>query len=500
MVGINIPCTPGAGELHSTLPTELGQIDTLRELMAYDCDLVGTIPTELAGLPHLKKLLLGYNALTGAIPQQFVSNDLTGIWLEHNDLRGAMPSMFGTKDDLGHRRSALMTLSLTSNHLSGSIPDYLSELESLEVMEISHNEMSGTLPPWLKELDFVELTHNHFNGSVPLGVCDVVGHNLDHYVLDGNAGLEGCGDGVMATVGMYMSRLDWLWPFILGALVLVLLVARLALFMKHRCGKCRCQCTLPRWECSCPKFTMPACPTIPCPKIPKIPSLSLPRIICPRIHLPSLPLFSRKKAKVLDENMSDFHMTQEWGTARRRWWQRKPANNPTSSPKNAEIAKKIKQQQQQQQQQPPPPRSSPVKHGESALPKMSRRNSWSALADRVESRRAAPAASSSAKDKKTKSTDKDDGEEEVWFVPIPKNFDEQSAVIDDGAEEIMDISVVKGKSGDNTDKSGEKRKKKKKKKKSQRVDDGKKKNGKDDTDDYGQGSGGWQETSRLQLM
>ena len=36
VVGINIPCTPGPGQLHSTIPTELGTIDTLRELMAYD--------------------------------------------------------------------------------------------------------------------------------------------------------------------------------------------------------------------------------------------------------------------------------------------------------------------------------------------------------------------------------------------------------------------------------------------------------------------------------
>ena len=135
---------------------------------------------------------------------------------------------------------------------------------------------------------------------------------------------------------------------------------------------------------------------------------------------------------------------------------------------------------------------------------MSRRNSWSALADRVESRRTAPAAATSfpVKDQnaKAKSTGDDDGEEEVWFVPIPKNFDEKSAVIDDGAEEIMDISVVKGEGGNTTDKSSKKRKKKKKKK-SQRVDDGgTKKNGRDENDDYGRGDGGWQETSRLQLM
>ena len=97
----------------------------------------------------MKKLLLGYNILTGTIPQNVVSNDLTGIWLEHNKLRGPMPSISGDKDEEGHRKSSLMTLSLTSNHVSGSLPD-LSELELLEVMELSHNEMSGKVPSWLK--------------------------------------------------------------------------------------------------------------------------------------------------------------------------------------------------------------------------------------------------------------------------------------------------------------------------------------------------------------
>ena len=421
VVGINIPCTAGPGQLHSTIPTELGTIDTLRELMAYDCDLVGTMPTELAGLPRLKKLLLGYNTLTGTIPQHFVSNDLTGIWLEHNELRGQIPSIFGSKDEEGHRRSSsLLTLSLTSNHLSGSLPDDLSELESLEMMELSHNEMSGKVPPWLKDLNFVALTHNQFSGSVPMGVCDVVGHNLDHYVLEGNPSLKGCDNGIA--------------PFILGALVLAFLLARLTLFIKHRC---RCKCTLPRWECSCPKLTMPTCPNMP--EMPKMPTMAWPRIPCPRIYLPSLPLFSRNKAKVLDDSMSDFRMTTEWGAARRRWWQTKPADN--SNLKSAEIRKKIK-------------------YGESARPEMSRRNSWAALADRVESR---------AKNSKA-GIGGGGGEEEVWFVPIPEKFDEQSAVIVDGAEEIMDISIPKGYEGNATDgekrSSNTKRKKKKKKKKS----------------------------------
>ena len=69
---------------------------------------------------------------------------------------------------------------------------------------------------------------------------------------------------------------------------------------------------------------------------------------------------------------------------------------------------------------------------------MSRRNSWSALASRVESR---------AKDKYADAGG-GGGKEEVWFVPMPEKFDEQSAVIVDGAEEIMDISIPEGNATD----------------------------------------------------
>ena len=128
--------------------------------MACDCVLVGTIPADLAGLSRLQKLLLGYNALTRAIPQHFASNDLTGIWLEHNNLRGPMPSISGTKGRTWTSTECPNDAVFDVQPFEGSIPDDLSELEFFEVMEISDNEMSGALPSWLKELDFVELTHN----------------------------------------------------------------------------------------------------------------------------------------------------------------------------------------------------------------------------------------------------------------------------------------------------------------------------------------------------
>jgi len=450
VVSIHVPCeaapaaTAATAAAAATLPTELGLIDTLRDLTAYDCGIGGTVPTELAGLPHLRKVLLGYNALTGTLPPQgFASNDLTGLWLEHNELRGAVPSRFGAADQeneeggssgnplaplgggssSGRRtrsQSALVTLSLTSNHFTGGLPDALAGLESLQVLEVAHNDLSGTVPSWLSHLDFAELAHNRFQGPMPRGVCHAMGGNLERHVLEGNADLKGCdGIGALAT---------WLWPFLLGALVAAFLVAKLILFMKHRCGgKCRWTgtCTLPRWECSCPRIQRPTCPgwkwtcpkflrlpALACPKMPQVPQVPWPRISCPRIYLPLLPLFSRKKAKVLDESMSDARTAKQWWSpVRRRWWQRR-------SSANADLKS-----------------SEGARHEESARPKMSRRKSWSDLAHRVESRR--PGAK----------TDNADGEEEVWFVPIPKDLDEESAVIDNGAEEIMDISIPKGYQG-----------------------------------------------------
>jgi hypothetical protein len=63
-------CTygPHFGELHGTIPTELGQLKELSDLTITYQSLTGTIPSQLAQLPKLSNLDLSANQLTGLVP------------------------------------------------------------------------------------------------------------------------------------------------------------------------------------------------------------------------------------------------------------------------------------------------------------------------------------------------------------------------------------------------------------------------------------------------
>jgi len=58
-------------DLVGTLPSELGQLEFLEELLLYKTRLAGTIPNELGCLTMLNQLLLDTNGLmTGTMPNE----------------------------------------------------------------------------------------------------------------------------------------------------------------------------------------------------------------------------------------------------------------------------------------------------------------------------------------------------------------------------------------------------------------------------------------------
>ena len=94
----------GTNNLRGTLPSELGDLRSLRILDLNDNEgLVGPIPFELANLEQLEVLGLGGNSLTGPIPPE-----------------------------LGNLKQ-LKALTLASNSLTGPIPPELGNLEATEV-------------------------------------------------------------------------------------------------------------------------------------------------------------------------------------------------------------------------------------------------------------------------------------------------------------------------------------------------------------------------------
>ncbi|CAN0423458.1 unnamed protein product, partial [Ascophyllum nodosum] len=90
----------------------------------------------LGGLSALKTLDLSYNQLSGAIPSALGGlSALERLDLSHNQLSGAIPSALG-------RLSALKTLHLHYNQLSGAIPSALGGLSALKTLHLHYNQLS----------------------------------------------------------------------------------------------------------------------------------------------------------------------------------------------------------------------------------------------------------------------------------------------------------------------------------------------------------------------
>ncbi|KAJ3686962.1 hypothetical protein LUZ61_016126 [Rhynchospora tenuis] len=87
-----------------------------------------------------KSIDLSTNNLTGEIPQNIVV--LTGLLnlnLSHNQLTGKIPFEIGNM-------TSLESLDLHMNNLSGTIPQSISALNYLEVLNLSYNNLSGSIP------------------------------------------------------------------------------------------------------------------------------------------------------------------------------------------------------------------------------------------------------------------------------------------------------------------------------------------------------------------
>jgi Leucine-rich repeat (LRR) protein len=165
----------------------------------------GSIPPSFSKLNKLQLLDLSNNNLTGPIPYIFSgmssmaiknsSNEshinlfrsyeekidvvwkgvgvtfqrtialLVEIDLSSNSLSGEMP------EDL-MKLQGLLSLNLSRNNLNSVIPFNIGNLTWLEILDLSMNDLSGSIPPSisrLTHLDSLNLSHNKLTGQIPIG-------------------------------------------------------------------------------------------------------------------------------------------------------------------------------------------------------------------------------------------------------------------------------------------------------------------------------------------
>ncbi|KAE8709028.1 Leucine-rich repeat protein kinase family protein, putative isoform 2 [Hibiscus syriacus] len=172
--------------LTGPLPSTIGNLKKLTNLILVSCGFTGQIPDTIGSLPLLKFLSLNSNAFTGTIPPT-IGNLSTLYWLDLADhqLEGPIPVSDGSTpglDMLAHTKH----FHFGKNKLSGQIPSKLfsSNMSLIHVL-FENNRLTGILPPTLglvQMLEVVRFDNNSLNGKLPSNLNNLTNvHELVSY-------------------------------------------------------------------------------------------------------------------------------------------------------------------------------------------------------------------------------------------------------------------------------------------------------------------------------
>ncbi|MGB4973045.1 MAG: leucine-rich repeat domain-containing protein, partial [Cyclobacteriaceae bacterium] len=147
------------------IPSTIGMLTNLQFLYLYNNQLSGNIPAEIGNLEKLVRLYLQSNKLTGSIPIEL--NNLSSIQyflLSTNLLSGDISDLSGLL--------TLVELNVggNPNFSNGIIPNWISSLSNLKILNLSNTNRTGEIPSWIGSLS--SLTHlylhvNQLTGNIP---------------------------------------------------------------------------------------------------------------------------------------------------------------------------------------------------------------------------------------------------------------------------------------------------------------------------------------------
>ena len=138
------------------LPSDLGHLTNLKELLFADSHIKGTIPFEIGALTNLKNLEIYDNELSGTLPSSFKM------------LR------------------QMKRIDMLNNTIEGTL-DWILDMPEIEVLNVRDNKFHGRIPSKigdLKMLAWVDLSGNMFTGEIPSSFADIL--NLRNLRLGNN--------------------------------------------------------------------------------------------------------------------------------------------------------------------------------------------------------------------------------------------------------------------------------------------------------------------------
>ncbi|KAK7835023.1 receptor-like protein eix1 [Quercus suber] len=154
-----------SNNITGNIPASLGDMNSNQVIDLLSNNLTGNITASIGNCSYLKVLDVGGNNLYGGIP-----NSLGASTMKKINLVVCMknqPQRFTKTLSL---LTSLVVLNLSRNHISGQIPNSISNLRQLSSLDLSSNSLSGPIPPSMSLLSFLgvlNLSYNNFSGAIP---------------------------------------------------------------------------------------------------------------------------------------------------------------------------------------------------------------------------------------------------------------------------------------------------------------------------------------------
>ncbi|XP_028126332.1 probable leucine-rich repeat receptor-like protein kinase At5g49770 isoform X4 [Camellia sinensis] len=153
------------------IPDSIGSLQQLVFLALNANNFSGPIPPSIGNLSNLSWLDLTENQLNGTIPVSSGSTTGLDMLVKARHFHLGMNQLFGSiPSQLFHSNMNLIHAIFDNNKLTGSIPDTLGYVQTLEVIRFNWNSLNGPVPSNLNNLTSVSelyLANNNLNGPSP---------------------------------------------------------------------------------------------------------------------------------------------------------------------------------------------------------------------------------------------------------------------------------------------------------------------------------------------